>query len=374
MAKMPSIQLANIDDLYLDSKNPRLGRHEVERGLSQDDLLALMQDWSIDELAVSFLESGFLPQEALIVVREPLPKSTTPALVVVEGNRRLAALKMLQRTRLGMENSSKWNEYVKGATLEQLNQLTSVPYIEMPDRRSVQAYLGFRHVTGIKEWSPAEKAQFIAHLIEDEGLNYDQVRRRIGSKAPTVRQHYIAYRLLLQMEEESDTIDLARVEDRFSVLYRSVRTPGIQKYLSLALDAVPQKVIRPVPNDRLPRLVRLTSWLFGTSKLSPVLSDSRDLDDFGKVLESETGIAYLERTTHPKLESAKRAAGVSQSELAENVELAASKLEEALAVVHQFKSDPISRLEAAVRRVGRDALQLLSIFPTIDAELNAEKK
>jgi hypothetical protein len=98
------------------------------------------------------------------------------------------------------------------------------------------------------------------------------------------------------------------------------------------------------------------------------------LDDFGKVLESETGIAYLERTTHPKLESAKRAAGVSQSELAENVELAASKLEEALAVVHQFKSDPISRLEAAVRRVGRDALQLLSIFPTIDAELNAEKK
>src|SRR5665213_550448 len=219
----------------------------------------------------------------------------------------------------------------------------------MPDRRSVQAYLGFRHVTGIKEWSPAEKAQFIAHLIEDEGLDYDQVRRRIGSKTPTVRQHFVAYRLLLQMEEETDTIDLSRVEDRFSVLYRSVRTPGIQKYLSLDLNAIPQRASRPVPSDLLDRLVKLTHWLFGTSKRPPVLADSRDLDDFGKVLDSDTGLAYLERTANPNLESAKRAAGVTQSEVAEDVELAASKLEEALAVVHQFRSEPIPRLEAAVR-------------------------
>lgn len=372
MAKMPSIQVAKIDDLNLDSKNPRLGRHEIEKGLNEDELLALMEDWSLDELAVSFLESGFWPQEALIVVREPLPNSNTPVLVVVEGNRRLAALKMLQRTRNGLEASSRWKEYVKVATPEQLDQLTKVPYIEMPNRRSVQAYLGYRHVTGIKEWSPAEKAQFIAGLIEDEGLSYDQVRRRIGSKTPTVRQHYVAYRLLLQMEEETDAIDLSRVEDRFSVLYRSVRNPGIQKYLSLDLNTEPQMVAKPVPSNRLEQLIKLTNWLFGTSKLPPVLTDSRDLDDFGKVLESETGLAYLERTTHPNLESAKRSAGISQSEVAENVELAASKLEEALAVVHQFRSDAIPRLEAAVRRVGKDCLQLLSIFPAIDAELKAE--
>lgn len=374
MAKMPSIQLAKINDLYLDSKNPRLGRHEIEKGLSQDELLMLMEDWSIEELAVSFLESGFWPQEALIAVREPLPNSKTPVLVVIEGNRRLAALKILQRTRDGLVTSSKWKDYIKESTPEQLDQLIEVPYIEMPDRRSVQAYLGFRHVTGIKEWSPAEKAQFIAHLIEDEGQDYEQVRRRIGSKAPTVRQHYVAYRLLLQMEEETDTIDTSRVEERFSVLYRSVRTSGIQKYLSLDINALPQQATKPVPSTQLPRLVKLTGWLFGTSKLPPVLTDSRDLDDFGKVLESETGIAYLERTTHPNLESAKRAAGVSQSEVAENVELAASKLEEVLAVVHQFKSDPLPRLESAVRRVGKDAIQLLSIFPTIETELIAEKE
>jgi len=374
MANMPSIQKADIDDLYLDWKNPRLGRHEIEKGLTQEALLDLMRNWSIEELAVSFLESGYWPQEALIVVREALPKSPTPVLIVIEGNRRLASLKMLKRTRSGLENSQKWKEFVEAASPEQLDQLTMVPYIEMPNRRSVQAYLGFRHVTGIKEWSPAEKAQFIAKLVEEESLTYDQVRRRIGSKTPTVRQHYVAYRLLLQMEEEVGTIDLSRVEDRFSVLYRSVRTPGIQKYLALDLNALPQKVTSPVASDRIDRLVKLTTWLFGTSKVPPVLKDSRDLDDFGKVLESDTGIAYLEKTDHPNLESAKRAAGVSQADVAENVELAASKLEDALSVVHQFKNDAMPRLKVAVRRVGGDTLQLLSIFPEIAAELLPEKK
>ena len=373
MARMPPIQLASIDDLYLDPNNPRLGRHEIEKALSQDDVLALMQDWSLDELAVSFLENGFWPQEALVVVREPLPNSTIPVLIVVEGNRRLAALKLLQRARVGLEKSSKWKDYVNAATAEQLDQLTQPPYIEMQNRRSVQGYLGFRHVTGIKEWSPAEKAQFIAHLIEDEGLDYDQVRRRIGSKAPTVRQHYVAYKLLLQMEDETDTIDVSRVEERFSVLYRSVRAPGVRKYLRLDLNGAPTDASKPVPSERLEHLVRLTGWLFGTPKRPPVLTDSRDLDDFAKVLESDNGIAYLERAPHPTLESAKRAAGVSQSEVAESVELAAYKIEEALAVVHQFKNDATPRLQQAVRRLGKDAVQLLSIFPAIDAELQSEK-
>jgi hypothetical protein len=373
MAELPPIQLANIDELYLDPKNPRLGRHEIEQGLGQEAVLALMQDWSLDELAVSFLENGFWPQEALIVVREPLPDSVTPVPIVVEGNRRLAALRMLQRARAGLEKSPKWQEYVNGATAEQLDQLTQAPYIEMPSRRSVQGYLGFRHVTGIKEWSPAEKAQFIAHLIENEGLDYEQVRRRIGSKAPTVRQHYIAYRLLLQMEEDTDTIDVSRVEERFSVLYRAVRTPGVQKYLLLNPNAAPREAARPVPSERLEQLINLTGWLFGASKRPPVLTDSRDLDDFGNVLASERGILYLERAPNPTLESAKRAAGISQSAVAESVELASYKLEEALAVIHQFKSEPIPRLQEAVRRLGKDALQLLSIFPEIDAELHAGK-
>src|SRR6266550_1802566 len=93
MAIDTRIHYAALGDLYFDAKNPRLGRQNTGKDLSQDQVLELMKDWALEELAVSFLESGFWPQEALIAVRENA--GAEQRLVVVEGNRRLAALKLL---------------------------------------------------------------------------------------------------------------------------------------------------------------------------------------------------------------------------------------------------------------------------------------
>lgn len=93
MAIHDEIQHASIDELFLDPMNPRLGRSTTRPDLAQEQILELMQDWTLDELAVSFLESGFWIQEALIVVEEELYGGKH--LVVIEGNRRLAALQYL---------------------------------------------------------------------------------------------------------------------------------------------------------------------------------------------------------------------------------------------------------------------------------------
>src|SRR6266446_1148291 len=92
-------KLANLDELYLDPRNPRLGRRNIEKNLSQDEVLELMKDWELEELAVSFLESGFWPQEPLVAIEEKIDKQQ--GLVVVEGNRRLAALRLLMDARAG---------------------------------------------------------------------------------------------------------------------------------------------------------------------------------------------------------------------------------------------------------------------------------
>lgn len=64
---------ANLDDLYLDPLNPRLGRSNIGPNVKQETILKLMENWKLDELAVSFLESGgFWVQEALLVIEEPL--------------------------------------------------------------------------------------------------------------------------------------------------------------------------------------------------------------------------------------------------------------------------------------------------------------
>lgn len=368
MEDMPVIETERAENLFLDPKNPRLGRHVIEREPLQDEILSVMKDWMLEELAVSFLESGFWPQEALIVVREPVPGKKGPVLVVVEGNRRLAALKMIAKARAREKGiPDRWITLVNSYRSTAFARLELIPYIHKESRKDIRAYIGYRHVTGIKEWNPAEKAEYIAHLIEEEKLSYEQVRKRIGSKLPTVRQNYISYRLLRQMENQSDEIDVSKVEDRFSVLYLSLRTNGVRTYLNVDIEADTKQAKRPVPPERLKELANFAKWLFGTGEVDPIISDSRLVDEFGRVLENPSAVDYLERTESPSFAVARRMAGVAESEVSTHVERAADEIEEALKAAHQHKGS--KRLQAAVRRVGIDAFQLLDIFPAIKREL-----
>lgn len=367
---MPSlatkIEYAHVDELNLDPSNPRLGRRVAAANLTQSEVLDIMKDWSPEELATSFLESGFWPQEALIAVREELYGHE--GLVVVEGNRRLAAIKLLKLAVDGSPTSAKWRDIAASGELS-ADFFAEIPYILVDDRSKVSAYLGYRHVTGIKEWKPAEKAEYIAKLIEDEGLTYDEVRRKIGSKTPAVKQHYIAYRLLLQMDEQ-DAINTELVEEKFSVLYLSLRTAGVKKYLELNLDADPERARKPVPEAALPKMVNYSRWLFGTDDETPLFTDSRYVDDFGKILESPDAVEYLERNERPKFEVALRKSGAAETHIVDYVLRASDNIQLALAEAHVFRKS--EELTKAVSRLGADAMQLISVFPSVHKAIVSE--
>lgn len=363
MAIKSEINFAALDDLYLDPTNPRLGRENTGQDLSQDKVLDLMQDWNLDELAVSFLESGFWPQEAVLVVNEKLYGSN--CLVVVEGNRRIAALIMLRNAIRGKPLSKKWAQLVNGKKAPK-GLFEKIPFTLVDSRKDVIAFLGFRHVTGIEEWRPAEKAEYIAKLIDEEGFTYEEVRRRIGSRTSTVRQNYISYRLLLQMEEQND-ISVENIEKKFSVLFLSLRTLGVQLYLSVDMTASPAKAKKPVPTRRLKALTNYSKWLFGDNTTPPLFTDSRHVDNFGKILESHDAVTYLERTGKPSFEVAYRIAGGDEPELVKMLEQAADNIELALSTAHLYKKS--KKLQKAVERLGIDALQLLGIFPQIQEKI-----
>ena len=58
MAISKELKFADLNVLYLDPTNPRLGRNNTGRTVEQSRVLDLMQDWTLEELAVSFLEAG----------------------------------------------------------------------------------------------------------------------------------------------------------------------------------------------------------------------------------------------------------------------------------------------------------------------------
>jgi hypothetical protein len=364
MASDTEIQYGRVEDLYLDPKNIRLGRRNTEKNLTQAQILDLMRDWTLDELAVSFVESGFWTHEALFVVQEQV--GGQPRLVVIEGNRRLAALKLLHQAVTDKALSKMWSDIAQG--LKPTDKLfTKVPYIVVESRQKIEAFLGFRHVTGIKEWPPAEKAQFIAKLIEQRGMDYDQVMRKIGSKTATVRQHYISYRLLLQMEDQ-EAISLERVEEKFSVLYLSLRTDGVQSYLHIDVGASPNKAKRPVPKQHLKNLAKFALWLFGDEDHEPIVTDSRQVDDFGRILESKQAVAYLERADSPSFETAFRIAGGDEAEVTKLILRAADNIESALSRSHLYQKS--KSMQDAVERCCKGANQLLKAFPQLEKQLD----
>jgi hypothetical protein len=368
MPTPPRIQYASIDELQLDPTNPRLGRRVASPTLTQPKVLDAMRDWTLEELAESFLASGFWPQEALIVVREKL--YGREHLVVVEGNRRLAALKYLRMASENRVEMKHWVDLIGNRSVPK-GLFDEIPYILIQDRDEISSYLGFRHVTGIKEWNPAEKAEYIAKLIEDSQLTYEDVRRKIGSKTPTVRQHYIAYRLLLQMEQQED-VSIEAVEQKFSVLYLSLRTQGVQSYLHIDIQAPPDKAKHPVPGAHLKSLVNFSRWLFGDDKHAPLFTDSRNIDSFGAILESEPAVEYLERTAEPRFELAYRKAGVGENDVIDLVAGASDNIQLALTEAHLFRKSP--RLQKAVQRLGSDTGALLNIFPSVKADVLKELK
>jgi len=91
MTVSTKLSFASIDNLNLDSMNPQLGRHRMAKDTSQEKLTEWMTAWKIEDLALSYLESGgFWFHEPLIVVEEPLYRKKT------QGNRIKPTLKKVQ--------------------------------------------------------------------------------------------------------------------------------------------------------------------------------------------------------------------------------------------------------------------------------------
>ena len=155
MAISTELKYAKLRELSLDPMNPRLGRRRMSRETPQDSLLEMMQAWVLDELANSHIESGgSWTHEPLIAVQEEL--YGTQGLVVVEGNRRLAALKLLNAAFDGRPVSPKWAEAVSGARSQKAYSTMSLMF--SPTRvPTYKHFLGFDTSPALSNGTPTRK-------------------------------------------------------------------------------------------------------------------------------------------------------------------------------------------------------------------------
>jgi hypothetical protein len=172
--------------------------------------------------------------------------------------------------------------------------------------------------------------------------------------------------------EGDEKISVEHVEEKFSVLYLSLRTKGVRTYLQIDIEADPSVALKPVPRSRLESLRRFALWLFGDEDTPPIVRDSRQVDQFGNILESKKAVEYLERTDKPSFDVAFRISGGDEPHLVNLVESAADNIETALSRAHLHTAS--KKLKTAVERVSLGANQLAELFSVDHARATKDKK
>ncbi|MDE2654659.1 MAG: hypothetical protein OXI71_12700 [Gemmatimonadota bacterium] len=274
-------------ELYLDPANPRLADEGLSVEQQDDILLWLWRNKSVNELVDSILANGFWQHEELFATEED------GRLVVVEGNRRLAAVKILSdadlRERLGIPLKAHPSE----AVLESIREL---PVIHAT-REELWGFVGFKHVNGPQAWDSVAKADYVFGVRRDFRVSLAEIASGIGDRHETVARLYRGYVVLRQAQEQLDfdTTDTQHRRFPFSHLWTALGYVSIRKYLGVDPETLENE--DPVPRSHLRQLGNLMRWLFGSQSQNidaTVRRQNPDLRRLARTLEVQKGIDLLE--------------------------------------------------------------------------------
>ena len=275
-----------VSSLAFDLRNPRLAEYDLTDSAPEAELVRVLWDtMDARELVLSIAASGFFRHEPLIVAREGEKN------VVIEGNRRLAAVKLLRDPELAKELTVS----VPALAAADAAALETLPTVR-GTRESMWRYLGFKHVNGPAKWSSYAKSRYVAEVHHKFGVALDDMARQIGDTHKTVQRLYRS----LMVIEQAERLKLFRRSDRsrshfsFSHLYTGLDYPGISGFLGLSPESAEGK--DPVPCERKGELRELCLWLYGSKKeeTPPVVqSQNPHLRQLDAVVASKEAVSAL---------------------------------------------------------------------------------
>ena len=289
-----NIRKIPVDQLLLDYENPRLA--SGDGGQTQTAIVKLLwTEMSVDEVALSIAANGFFPEEALLAIPADPDKKiqVKKKYVVIEGNRRLAAVMLLRDEAL--------RKTVKATDLPPISKkakdaLNELPVAVYDSRKELWAYLGFRHINGPKPWDAFSKAMYVADVKNNFGESLSEIARRIGDRHSTVQKLYRGYEVLMQAEKAAgfDREDRTRNKFYFSHLYTAVGQGPYQKFLGIDSDGSLKK--NPVPKSKLKELKELMVWIYGSQREDKpplIQSQNPDLNILREVIGDRQALSAL---------------------------------------------------------------------------------
>ena len=276
----------NVSDLAFDLQNPRLAEYNLPEKPNDSQIMeVLWEAMDVRELVMSIAASGFFRHEPMIVAKEDEKN------IVIEGNRRLAAVKSLLNPTLVAVPETNIPQIDKEAK----DALKTLPII-VRTREEAWRYIGFKHVNGPAKWSSYAKAQYIAKVHSEYGIALQDIASQIGDTHSTVQRLFRGMMVIEQAESMGlfDRDDRWRQHFSFSHLYVGLQYTGISSFLGLRPQS--DEETKPVPNEKANELRELCVWLYGNkeeNKPPVVQSQNPHLRQLDAVVANREAVAAL---------------------------------------------------------------------------------
>lgn len=367
--KRPQIEIP-VERILLDDENPRLVQYtDGLKSISQDDLIQILfENFDTETVALSLSKNGYFDEEPIIVIPNNLPaginlsemdyadsvnalqlllqKNPEVNFTVIEGNRRLSAIKLLTDTALRSKLSI-GKHYPTPENIYIHKDISFIPCIVYSSRDEINDYLGVRHISGLLKWEAFAKAAYIANTIQKEiekGKSSSDavksVQETVGDRSDVLKKQYILYKLFQEAKTDITEFDTKPIVFKFSLLNVMYNSPSIREYIGVKGYNEVDFENRIVPVENIEKLQQVLTWIYGNTITGerPILTDSRLITShLSPIVRSQEAITYL--TKYRDIEGAYERTNGEKEFLLKNLTKAFRTIQESLGFAYKYKDD-----------------------------------
>ncbi|MDN3233103.1 AAA family ATPase [Priestia megaterium] len=291
-----NIKSTHLKNLFLDPNNYRFINHDDYRFIKDKDLkepriqartmslLSGIKNENLADLIESFKKNGYLPVDQIQVRR-----ISSNEYLVIEGNRRVATLKLFQKM---------YEENREIGNLDpSLFRKVPIVYYDTEQSHHHQVVMGLKHISGNKKWPALNQAQYLEDLISKFGMEERDVAESLGISMMRLRRSRKTLSLIDEYKK-SDYGDQFQT-DMYSIFEEIVKTPSIKEWIDWS--EVDYKAENIINRDRLFSWISEDEEFVEESeeeirKLDKIIVKSTDIRDLSKFIHDKKAIANLERS------------------------------------------------------------------------------
>ena len=225
-------QHISLDKILLDADNIRLNVTEkvTQDSVTQDSLLADLFNYeNAMELVTSIAENGIFQDELPVVIEQD------GKYIVIEGNRRIAALKALQTPNIAPAPFvTKIRDF--GPLPPDLQR---VHVVIAPSREATNKLIASKHTKNIRRpWKPLRQAYFYRILQDKEGKTIEQLKREFDPNVPRFIRMLEMHKIAKSFDYPPEIASEVHNERNFpiSTLERVYDNQQVQKLLGFTFN------------------------------------------------------------------------------------------------------------------------------------------